>query len=117
MKGRGFCQDSDSAANRNSHLTGSGFDTLTAEGGPGPQRSIEGWIVLVTGELFGYPLLIKSRRLAYDGRGNAVAKSEEELASAADALGGFVRDLYAEKWAPAVIVARGRDGTISCYLF
>ncbi|KAL5068611.1 hypothetical protein RYX36_019498 [Vicia faba] len=73
-----------------------------------------------TGELFGYPLMIKSRRLAYDGRGNAVAKSEEELASAVDALGGFVRDLYAEKWAPfvkelAVIVVRGRDGTISCY--
>ena len=34
------------------------------------------------GELFGYPLMIKSRRLAYDGRGNAVAKSEEELTSA-----------------------------------
>ncbi|XP_058770565.1 phosphoribosylaminoimidazole carboxylase, chloroplastic isoform X2 [Vicia villosa] len=73
-----------------------------------------------TGELFGYPLMIKSRRLAYDGRGNAVAKSEEELASAVDALGGFDRDLYAEKWAPfvkelAVIVARGIDNTISCY--
>ena len=26
--------------------------------------------------------MIKSKRLAYDGRGNAVAKSEEELSSA-----------------------------------
>ncbi|KAK2362122.1 phosphoribosylaminoimidazole carboxylase, chloroplastic [Trifolium repens] len=72
------------------------------------------------GERFGYPLMIKCRRLAYDGRGNAVAKSEEELPYAVDALGGFVRGLYAEKWAPfvkelAVIVARGRDNTISCY--
>ncbi|QCE07440.1 phosphoribosylaminoimidazole carboxylase [Vigna unguiculata] len=72
------------------------------------------------GELFGYPLMIKSRRLAYDGRGNFVAKSEEELSSAVDALGGFDRGLYAEKWAPfvkelAVIVARGRDNSISCY--
>lgn len=32
--------------------------------------------------LFGYPLMIKSKRLAYDGRGNAVARSEEELSSA-----------------------------------
>ena len=34
------------------------------------------------GDLFGYPLMIKSKRLAYDGRGNAVAKSEDELSSA-----------------------------------
>ena len=33
------------------------------------------------GDLFGYPLMIKSKRLAYDGRGNAVAKSVEELPS------------------------------------
>ncbi|KAL1341759.1 phosphoribosylaminoimidazole carboxylase, chloroplastic isoform X3 [Arachis duranensis] len=72
------------------------------------------------GELFRYPLMIKSRRLAYDGRGNAVAKTENELPSAVDALGGFSRGLYAEKWAPfvkelAVIVARERNNSISCY--
>ncbi|PQP93276.1 phosphoribosylaminoimidazole carboxylase chloroplastic isoform X1 [Prunus yedoensis var. nudiflora] len=72
------------------------------------------------GDLFGYPLMIKSKRLAYDGRGNAVAKSEDELSSAVTALGGFDRGLYVEKWAPfvkelAVIVARGRDNSILCY--
>ncbi|KAM7463758.1 hypothetical protein LguiA_031879 [Lonicera macranthoides] len=72
------------------------------------------------GDLFGYPLMIKSRRLAYDGRGNAVAKSEEEITSAVNALGGYDRGLYVEKWAPfikelAVIVARGRDNSIRCY--
>ncbi|KAM3738967.1 hypothetical protein ACB098_09G170000 [Castanea mollissima] len=72
------------------------------------------------GELFGYPLMIKSKRLAYDGRGNSVAHSEEELSSAVAALGGFDRGLYVEKWAPfvkelAVIVARGRDNSILCY--
>lgn len=35
-----------------------------------------------SGELFGYPLMIKSKRLAYDGRGNAVAKCEDDLSSA-----------------------------------
>ncbi|KAF5730020.1 Phosphoribosylaminoimidazole carboxylase atpase-subunit isoform 1 [Tripterygium wilfordii] len=72
------------------------------------------------GDLFGYPLMIKSRKLAYDGRGNAVAKSAEELSSAVTALGGFNRGLYVEKWAPfvkelAVIVARGRDDSVLCY--
>ncbi|CAF1700378.1 phosphoribosylaminoimidazole carboxylase, chloroplastic [Brassica napus] len=72
------------------------------------------------GELFGYPLMIKSKRLAYDGRGNAVANSQDALTSAVTALGGFSRGLYVEKWAPfvkelAVIVARGRDGSMVCY--
>ncbi|KAL9302004.1 putative phosphoribosylaminoimidazole carboxylase [Arabidopsis thaliana] len=72
------------------------------------------------GELFGYPLMIKSKRLAYDGRGNAVANNQDELSSAVTALGGFSRGLYIEKWAPfvkelAVIVARGRDGSMVCY--
>ncbi|KAL1209939.1 Phosphoribosylaminoimidazole carboxylase, chloroplastic [Cardamine amara subsp. amara] len=72
------------------------------------------------GELFGYPLMIKSKRLAYDGRGNAVANSQDGLSSALTALGGFSRGLYVEKWAPfvkelAVIVARGRDGSMVCY--
>ncbi|KAG7569546.1 Phosphoribosylaminoimidazole carboxylase ATPase subunit [Arabidopsis thaliana x Arabidopsis arenosa] len=72
------------------------------------------------GELFGYPLMIKSKRLAYDGRGNAVANNQDGLSSAVTALGGFSRGLYVEKWAPfvkelAVIVARGRDGSMVCY--
>ncbi|KAG2309271.1 hypothetical protein Bca52824_029019 [Brassica carinata] len=72
------------------------------------------------GELFGYPLMIKSKRLAYDGRGNAVANSQDGLSSAVTALGGFGRGLYIEKWAPfvkelAVIVARGKDGSMVCY--
>lgn len=72
------------------------------------------------GELFGYPLMIKSKRLAYDGRGNAVAYSKEEVPSLATALGGFEHGLYVERWTPfvkelSVIVARARDHSIQCY--
>ncbi|KAF7152251.1 hypothetical protein RHSIM_Rhsim01G0186900 [Rhododendron simsii] len=72
------------------------------------------------GDLFGYPFMIKSKRLAYDGRGNAVAKREEEISSAVQTLGGYDHGLYVEQWAPfvkelAVIVARGRDESILCY--
>ncbi|XP_012464955.1 RNA-binding protein Y14 [Gossypium raimondii] len=45
-KGRGFRQDD---ADRHSHLASRDFDSIGSDGGPGPQRSIEGWIILVTG--------------------------------------------------------------------
>lgn len=45
------------------------------------------------------PLL---RSLAYDGRGNAVVKSAEDIDAAVASLGGFEQGLYAEKWCPFV---------------
>ncbi|URE11340.1 RNA-binding protein [Musa troglodytarum] len=46
-KGRGFREES--GPDRGSRLAAKDFDSLDSDGGPGPQRSIEGWIVLVTG--------------------------------------------------------------------
>ncbi|KAK1426005.1 hypothetical protein QVD17_14672 [Tagetes erecta] len=45
-KGRGFREETD--AERNNRMSGR-FDSLNSDGGPGPERSIEGWIILVTG--------------------------------------------------------------------
>lgn len=45
-KGRGFREETD--AERNNRMSGR-FDSLDSDGGPGPERSIEGWIILVTG--------------------------------------------------------------------
>ncbi|CAL5350846.1 unnamed protein product [Camellia sinensis] len=45
-KGRGFQEESD--ADHNNRLVGR-FDSLNSDGGPGLERSIEGWIILVTG--------------------------------------------------------------------
>ncbi len=72
------------------------------------------------GRVLGYPFMLKSRRLAYDGRGNSAVKSKDELLKAVASLGGFERGLYVEKWAPfikelAVMVARGRDGCIKSF--
>lgn len=69
---------------------------------------------------FGLPLMLKSKRLAYDGRGNYLVKSEAQLAEAVAALGGYEHGLYAERFAPfvkelAVMVVRSRDGTTSAY--
>lgn len=44
------------------------------------------------------PLVLKTRRLGYDGKGQAIAREEGELESAFAGLGG--RQLIAEKWLP-----------------
>jgi phosphoribosylaminoimidazole carboxylase len=58
-------------------------------------------------------------RFAYDGRGNFVVKSAEQLSEGVAALGGF-GSVYAEMWAPfvkelAVMVVRSRDGSVLSY--
>ncbi|GAB4822141.1 hypothetical protein N2152v2_009187 [Parachlorella kessleri] len=72
------------------------------------------------GRAFGYPFMLKSKTLAYDGRGNAVVRSAEALPAAVESLGGYEKGLYAEKWVPfvcelAVMVARSRDGSIMSF--
>ncbi|KAL7688459.1 putative rudiment single hybrid, ATP-grasp, subdomain 1, Pre-ATP-grasp domain superfamily [Plasmopara halstedii] len=86
---------------------------------------------------FGYPYMLKSRRFAYDGKGNAVIQSEKDLVGAFEKLGAKVlakdganadekqmaeeeNKLYAEKWVPfvkelAVMVVKGTAGDIRAY--
>ncbi|CAA0813221.1 RNA-binding (RRM/RBD/RNP motifs) family protein [Striga hermonthica] len=47
-KGRGFRDEAAAEADRSVRMSAR-FDSLESEGGPGPERSIEGWIILVTG--------------------------------------------------------------------
>ncbi|SNX82373.1 probable phosphoribosyl-5-aminoimidazole carboxylase [Melanopsichium pennsylvanicum] len=79
---------------------------------------IEG--VSETGKVFGFPLMLKSRTQAYDGKGNYVVKSADQAAAAVAALGDGKRGLYAEKWAPferevAVMVVRSATGEVRAY--
>ena len=57
------------------------------------------------GQEFKYPLMLKSRRFAYDGKGNAVVQFPEGLENAVQQLGGYKHGLYAERWTPFVKVA------------
>ena len=77
--------------------------------------------VLAAGASWGYPLMLKARQFAYDGRGNAVVGSAAEAAAAFDSLsqGGKVA-LYAERWCAfakelAVMVARSAGGEVVAY--
>ena len=69
-------------------------------------------------EKVGYPMMLKSRTLAYDGRGNVAIKSPAEIDAAITTLSG--RPLYIERWAPftkelAVMVVRSSKGLIRSY--
>lgn len=69
-------------------------------------------------ELFGYPLMLKSKTMAYDGKGNYVVKTEADIEPAVAALSKT--PLYAEKWAPfvkelAVMVVRRANGEVRSY--
>lgn len=70
------------------------------------------------GAKFGYPYMLKSRRDAYDGRGNFVVNSKEDIEDALKFLND--RALYAEKFARfthelAVMVVRAHDGETFSY--
>ena len=69
---------------------------------------------------FGWPLLLKTRRNGYDGKGNFALKAEADIAAGWQTLGGGKNELMVEAFFPfvkelATIVTRGRDGTTAVY--
>ncbi len=67
---------------------------------------------------FNYPIILKARTDAYDGRGNALIKKENDIDIGLQKL--VNRQLYVEKFIPfvkelAVVVARSANGEIVTY--
>ena len=57
--------------------------------------------LLAAGERWGYPMMLKTKRDAYDGRGSLPIKSKEEAAKGFASLSrSSAAALYAEKWCP-----------------
>jgi 5-(carboxyamino)imidazole ribonucleotide synthase len=76
--------------------------------------------VVGAGSELGWPMLLKTRRNGYDGKGNFTMKSAADVAAGWQALGGGKNELMVEAWFPfvkelAVIVTRGRDGAMVVY--
>jgi 5-(carboxyamino)imidazole ribonucleotide synthase len=69
----------------------------------------------------GWPLLLKARRNAYDGKGNVTVRTLEEIGSAWQRLGAKDgHELFVEAFCPfvkelAVIISCGRDGATATY--
>jgi len=76
--------------------------------------------IVAAGTNFGWPMILKTRRNGYDGKGNFTLKSEGDIAAGWRALGGGQNKLMVEAWFPfvkelAVIVTRGLDGATAVY--
>lgn len=76
--------------------------------------------VVAAGNDFGWPVVLKTRRNGYDGKGNFTLKSEADVAAGWQALGGDKNELMVEAWFSfvkelAVIVTRGQDGVTAVY--
>ena len=84
--------------------------------------------LLAAGRDWGWPVMLKARRDAYDGRGNRRVGSEADVDPALEALAG--RELMVERWVDfgpstpgwhafsgevSVIAARGLDGTVRTF--
>lgn len=96
-----------------SEETSSDVDAISAS-----KAQVEG--VAQAGSKFGFPLMLKSRTQAYDGKGNFVVKEGSKAEEGVKALGNGSRGLYAEKWAPfvkevAVMVVRSSTGEVRAY--
>ncbi|NLM03478.1 MAG: 5-(carboxyamino)imidazole ribonucleotide synthase, partial [Clostridiales bacterium] len=71
-------------------------------------------------DIYGFPLLLKSCRGGYDGKGNYFIKSREDIPLAYEELGGGKLEIMAETYIDfkkevSVIAARGMSGEIKIY--
>ncbi len=69
-------------------------------------------------EAFGTPIVLKTARSGYDGKGQAVVRSSAEIRETFESLDS--NHLIAEKWIPyqaevSMIAARNASGQIECY--
>lgn len=75
--------------------------------------------IITISKEWGFPLMLKAKRLAYDGRGNYVVKNAEDANIAWSTLAA-AGELYVERWIPyvrelSVLVVRNRNGHVSEY--
>lgn len=68
----------------------------------------------------GWPVVLKTRRNGYDGKGNFTVGAADQIEVAWNSLGGDRQALYVEEFCPfaselATIITRGADGSVAAY--
>lgn len=93
------------------------FSGLGSGLGSGEADDPSGWLKRMSDEI-GFPAVLKTRRMGYDGKGQFVVHSAAELASALKALAG--QDVILEQFIPferevSILAVRGKDGAMAFY--
>lgn len=76
--------------------------------------------ILQAGEKYGYPIILKTCTGGYDGKGNAIIKTREEVETAFDCLGAGKFPLMVEEFVPfekevSILVCRSANGDIKVF--
>lgn len=76
--------------------------------------------ILEAGEKYGYPIILKTCTGGYDGKGNAVIKTKDDVTSAYELLGSGQLPLMVEEFVPfekevSILVCRSENGDIKVF--
>lgn len=76
--------------------------------------------ILEAGEKYGYPIILKTCTGGYDGKGNAVIKTKDDVATAYDSLGAGKLPLMVEEFIPfekevSILVCRSENGDVKVF--
>jgi 5-(carboxyamino)imidazole ribonucleotide synthase len=93
-------------------LSAAGLPTAAFRAVNGPED------ILDAAASWGWPVVLKRRKLGYDGKGNATLRSKEEISEAWRRLGGDGHALYVEQFCAferelAIMVTRGTSGLVA----
>ena len=84
-----------------------------------PFEAVNSWAELAAAlEKIGWPAVLKTRRFGYDGKGQAVLRSEAEAREAFEQLGGaplILEGFVAFQRELSVVAVRSRSGEVACY--
>ena len=97
-------------------------EALSSGGLPVPKFRAVGSIaeIRIAGNEFGWPVVLKKRCNGYDGKGNFTIRSPSDISEGWRVLEGGKHPLMVEEFYPftqelAVMIARGRDGSVVSY--
>ena len=76
--------------------------------------------ILEAGQAFGWPVVLKTRRNGYDGKGNFTIRSAADVRAGWEHLGNGANELFVEAFCPferelAVIITQAQDGSAAVY--